>query len=129
MTTEGTSATSAKTTGKRDEKYSKEQKTDFIKIGDPESAEAKDSDHEYRTSVSGVLLERGRMNMSGGVVGRYKIEQEDDAPVTFLGSVILDDKMSLVEVGTDVYVGYIGSEKSSTAGHSRTKMFEVFTAE
>lgn len=114
---------------KMDAKYSQEQKTDFIKIGDPESAEAQESEHEYRTSVQGVLLERGRMNMDGGPVGRYKIEQEDGTPVTFLGSVILDDKMSLVDVGTDVFIGYAGSTKSAKAGRSKTKQYDVFTSE
>lgn len=119
------------TTEKRDAKYGKEIKSDFIKIGDPESDDAKDSEYEFRLSVAGVLLEKDRMNMSGGPVGKYKIEQNggESDPVTFLGSTILDDKMGLVAVGTDVYVGYTGSKKSATTGHSATKLYEVFEAD
>ncbi len=114
---------------KRPERYAKELKTDFVKIGDPESAKAKESDYEYRKVVNGVLLEKGTMNMSGGPVGRYKLDQENGDPVSFLGSVMLDDKLALAEVGDDVYVAWTGSEKSSTTGHSDTGLFEVFIVE
>lgn len=117
------------TTEKRDAKYGKELKTDFVKIGDPDSQEAKDSDYKYVNHVNGVLLEIGRMNMSGGPVGRYKLEQESGDAISFLGTTILDDKLSLAEVGQDVWVGFVGTEKSKTTGHSPTKLFEVFIAE
>lgn len=110
-------------------KYGKKISTDFVKIGDPESEEAKDSEYDYRIFVAGVLMESGRKNMSGGQVGSYKIEQEDGSVVTFLGSVILDDLLSLIEIGTDLYVKYDGLKKSTQAGHSPTKQYVVFTAD
>lgn len=110
-------------------KYGKEISTDFVKIGDPDSEEAKESEYTYVKSVQGVLLEKDAKNMSGGRVGSYKVQDEGHEPVSFLGSVTLDDKMGLLEVGDDIFIAYDGLKKSATAGHSAMKQFIVRKAE
>lgn len=108
-------------------KYSKEITTNFVKIG--VKVEGDEDEQVYVEELAGILLEKDRMNMSGGPVGRYKIEQENGEIVTFLGGVILDDKLSMIEIGTDIEIKYLGAEKSSAAGHSPTKQYSVFVAE
>ncbi|KKL24772.1 hypothetical protein LCGC14_2411980 [marine sediment metagenome] len=110
-----------------DKKYTKEITTNFVKIG--VRGEGDDDAQAFVTEIAGILLEKDRMNMSGGPVGRYKIEQANDEIVTFLGGVILDDKLSMIEIGSDILIKYTGAEKSSAAGHSPTKQYAVFVAE
>lgn len=111
----------------KDKRYGKQITTNFVKIGVRQEGDAEDQ--VIVAEISGILTEKDRVNMSGGPVGRYKIEDSDGKITTFLGGVILDDLLSLIEIGSDVFIKYTGAEKSAAAGHSPTKQFEVFVAE
>lgn len=115
-------------------KYTKEVTSDFVKFGDKvavAAAVAADPDDTtvFVEELEGNLVSSESITMQGKPVGKYKIEKENGEIVAFLGSVILDDKLSTVEIGTDIRIELVGSEKSATAGHSPTKQFRVYIAE
>lgn len=109
-------------------KYSKEISSDFIKFG-VKPTDGSDDDGVYVTELEGTLDSIDSIFMQGKPVGKYKMTKEDGSNVAFLGSVILDDKLGGVEIGSDIRIEMVGSEKSTTAGHSPTKQFRVFLAE
>ena len=80
-------------------------------------------------SLEGVLMASDGIMMQGKRVGKYKLENEDGDTIAFLGTVILDDKLSTIEIGTDIRIELAGSQKSATPGHSPTRLFKVFKAE
>ncbi len=109
-------------------KYTKEISSDFVKIG-VKPTDGSDEDSVYVSELEGVLESVDSIMMQGRPVGKYLLTKEDGSQVAFLGSVILDDKLKLIEIGSDIRIEFVGSEKSSTAGHSPTKQFRVFIAE
>lgn len=110
-------------------KYTKEISSDFVKFG-VKPTDGSDDDSVYVTELMGTLDAVESVIMQGKPVGKYKITNAETGNVTaFLGSVLLDDKLSLVEIGTDILIEYTGSEKSATPGHSPTKQFKVTAAE
>ena len=118
----------------KNSKYTKEISSDFVKFGDEVAAAAAlaaDSEDTtvFVTELEGVLVSSDSIIMQGKPVGKYKLETEDGNTVAFLGSVILDDKLGTVEIGADIRIELVGSEKSATAGHSPTKQFRVLLAE
>ena len=57
----------------------------------------------------------------------YVLEKEDGSAVTIFGSVILDDRMSEVEVGNYVKIVYKGMVM--TGSGKNAKLFEVYVKE
>lgn len=115
-------------------KYSQEVTSDFLKFGTPAQAAAYAEENPEEKAVfveeiEGVLTSSESIIMDGRPVGKYKMEKEDGSTVAFLGSVILDDKLSGIEIGADIRIELAGTEKSKTAGHSATKLFRVFKAD
>lgn len=106
-------------------KYSTEVSSDFVKFGEPVEGD----DSTFVSGISGILISKDSVQMQGKDVGKYKIEVEGGGEVAFLGSVLLDDKLELIEIGTDILIEMTGLKKSTTAGHSPTKQFRVFVAE
>lgn len=102
------------------EKWTKVER-DFIILG----GQDKDG-KDYPTEIEGTLIEKDEVTMQGDVVGRYKIEREDESVVTVLGSAILDDYLSTIEPGTEVKIVFTGTTKSK--GGFNTKQYDVFTA-
>jgi hypothetical protein len=55
----------------------------------------------------------------------YKIKTDDGLRTVF-GTVVLNDRMGSVPMGSTVKIVFVGTSKAKTVGFSDTKMFEVF---
>lgn len=80
---------------------------------------------EVVTEVEGKLVERGTVPFANGRVGRYYVEAADGRKIGVLGSMVLDDYMNDVEIGTEVRIVYRGTER--TKGKRDMKQYDVFT--
>ena len=106
-------------------KYTEKVTSDYFRFGDEPAEREKDDDANYTKVLAGILRSKG-YNRNGS--GSYKIEQENGELVKFSGTVDLDDKLELVEIGDDIQITLVGERKSDTKGHSATKLFEVMRA-
>ena len=118
----------------KNSKYATEVTSDFVKFGTEADAKVYAEANPDETAVfveelEGVLMASDSIIMQGKPVGKYKLETENGDIVAFLGTVILDDKLSVIEIGTDIRIELAGSQKSRTPGHSPTRQFRVFKAE
>lgn len=59
-------------------------------------------------SVQGTLVEKGSIPFGENVVGRYKLQDDDDVIITVLGSVKMDDLLENIPVGVYLKLDYIG---------------------
>ncbi len=96
---------------------------DYYKFGEDPGEDREDGDDaKYTLELAGVIKSKN-FNRNGS--GSFKMELEDETVVKFSGTVDLDDKMELIEVGEDVQIKLVGSRKADVKGHSPTKLFEV----
>jgi len=72
--------------------------------------------------MEGKLVSVGPGKFEGSKV--YTLEKPDGSAVTIFGSVILDDRMSEVEVGNYVKIVYKGTVK--TGSGKNAKLFDVY---
>ena len=79
--------------------------------------------------ITGRLIVKGSTRISGAPVGKYTIQSIVDGKikdVSFLGSVLLDEKMSRIANGSNIYVAFTGEEPIGNAGN-KMKHFTVAT--
>ena len=76
-------------------------------------------------SIHGILKVKGAQLFGDRTVGRYTVENESGRFV-FLGSDSLDQQLLPMEIGTDLYIEFMGTVKS--LGNRDVKQFEVYIA-
>ena len=88
--------------------------TNFVKLEDVGS------------SVEGTLIEKSSMTFpGGGVVGRYKLEQDDGTIQTVMGSTALDDLLEAVPEGVYLRVTYTGDQKTRAGRKVKQYRLEI----
>jgi len=70
-------------------------------------------------SLTGRLVAKNTVRMSGGTVGKYTMQVISEGKVhdmSFLGSTLLDEKLSRVANGSNIYICYTGDESTGKTG-------------
>jgi hypothetical protein len=78
-------------------------------------------------SITGQLLTKTITRINGSQVGKYTVKVITDGKahdVSFLGSVLLDEKLSRIAIGSNIFISYTGDE---AAGGNTMKRFNVAT--
>lgn len=76
--------------------------------------------------LQGILINKTQTTIKGGNrIGKYTIKKQDGKKVAFLGSVQLDEKMSNIGLGQDVWVQFTHKESLGDTGNEM-KCFKVF---
>lgn len=70
-------------------------------------------------TLTGRLVAKNTIRMSGGTVGKYTMQVISEGKVhdvSFLGSTLLDEKLSRVPNGSNIYICYTGDESTGKTG-------------
>jgi|SRR3972149_1321661 len=76
-------------------------------------------------TVEGTLIEKSSMTIRNNVVGRYKLEQDDQTIVTVLGSTKIDDLLAQVPTGLYIKLSYLGDLSTSSGMKLKDVSLEV----
>jgi len=56
----------------------------------------------------------------------YTIEQDDGKLKIVFGTMILDSRMSMIPIGSEVKIVFKGTKEATKKGHNDTKLFDVY---
>jgi hypothetical protein len=77
--------------------------------------------------ITGRLVVKGNTRINGATVGKYTIQEIQDGKVkdvSFLGSVLLDEKLSRIPNGSNIFISYLGEIPTGDKGN-KMKKFNV----
>ena len=92
----------------------------FITLGKSE-----DSDGKVITEVEGEVVEMDFVTFPNGTVGKYRLRGDDGVEFGLLGSVVLDDYFTDIEVGQYVRIQYTGTNRTGQGRETKDYLFQT----